>query len=626
MKEILYIFLILYIISFAKQEEIKKISNLGEIYLSFGRTYKIVEFNCTPYFENDSRNIYLLFKNKWNVWGDLFVFYDISKLKIWYRDNRPYIGEGYDFSKSLMNQEKFSFTAKENIGYFVFADFNFDIDSLTLQYFHMNSYYNISKYNSYDFSFPYTGFHFTFSYKANNEKMSKIFYFEYSANHTVKTYLYNSNKTLLKTIDKIYGGFQFDRYNTDELFIKIEVSKGGSFKINLRLENEPELFHISQDNSTIDFDKTLSSAYYFYLEPKKVPENIIEFYTNPSGVRESYLPYYYTNLTDIEEINNELIYRFVKTRKVIDGSTTIYSHKHFTLPIKFYSKKLFFMIFTNINKTDFFVKSVFYSYKEIYTNQNYNFNLGKNKPYYIYKYTQTNFFNNSLDGFIYISVDNADKDSSLYVYDDLSKVNIDHIRNYSDTKNLKEKNWKSFKYSSGDLYILITNFNLIYDKTYSLLIKNSNEYYDISNEINKDTNYTLSMKFNETFEQYLTFSIKSQNNCYIYFDITPAYLRANISTLTFNNKTIIPVDDKYYKLNIYEITNFKIYLSSNVTFSEYNVFVQRIYELPINFNNILIVLIVLGVIHIALFIGYLVVLKRRKNLDRFNLNISNLIN
>ena len=134
------------------------------------------------------------------------------------------------------------------------------------------------------------------------------------------------------------------------------------------------------------------------------------------------------------------------------------------------------------------------------------------------------------------------------------------------------------------------------------------------------------MKFNETFEQYLTFSIKSQNNCYIYFDITPAYLRANISTLTFNNKTIIPVDDKYYKLNIYEITNFKIYLSSNVTFSEYNVFVQRIYELPINFNYILIVLIVLGVIHIALFIGYLVVLKRRKNLDRFNLNISNLIN
>ena len=53
---------------------------------------------------------------------------------------------------------------------------------------------------------------------------------------------------------------------------------------------------------------------------------------------------------------------------------------------------------------------------------------------------------------------------------------------------------------------------------------------------------------------------------------------------------------------------------------------QRIYELPINFNYILIVLIVLGVIHIALFIGYLVVLKRRKNLDRFNLNISNLIN
>ena len=44
------------------------------------------------------------------------------------------------------------------------------------------------------------------------------------------------------------------------------------------------------------------------------------------------------------------------------------------------------MIFTNINKTDFFLKSVFYSYKEIYTNQNYNgkiiteFKLSKGEP------------------------------------------------------------------------------------------------------------------------------------------------------------------------------------------------------------------------------------------------------
>ncbi len=67
-------------ISFTKQYDIMKISNLGELELSFGRTYKVVEFNCTPRFESDSRNVYFTFKNKWEVFGYVHVFYDISKL------------------------------------------------------------------------------------------------------------------------------------------------------------------------------------------------------------------------------------------------------------------------------------------------------------------------------------------------------------------------------------------------------------------------------------------------------------------------------------------------------------------------------------------------------------------
>ena len=85
-----------------------------------------------------------------------------------------------------MNLDKYSFTAKENIGYLVFEAFQSTMDSFTLIYYHMNSYLNLSNYNNYDFSFPYTGFHFIFSYKVDKTKLNKIVSFEYDDNHVVK--------------------------------------------------------------------------------------------------------------------------------------------------------------------------------------------------------------------------------------------------------------------------------------------------------------------------------------------------------------------------------------------------------------------------------------------------------
>ena len=620
-----FLLLIFYIIPVTKQFDIMKISNLGELKLSFGRNYKVVQFNCTPYFENDSRPIYLLFLNRWDVWGNLFVFYDLSKLKIGYEKGRRYIEKGYDFSQSLLNLDKFSFTAKENIGYLVFADFNDFSDSFTLKYYHMNSYYNISTLKSYDFSFPYTGFHFTFSYKLDNFKLNKRVFLEYDEKHTVKTYLYDKNKTTLKTTTKIYDGFSFLHYGIDEFFIKIEVSKGGSFKVKLRIEDEPNLYELSKDNNTMNYEKTLYSSYYFSIDIQKAPEDNVYFFTNPSGIQDSYLPYYYTNLTDIEEFNNELFYRLKKTRKIVDGSTYVFQHKEFTLPLRLNSKKLVFMLFTNLNKTNFFVKASFYSSKEIYTTDNYSFKLTKNKPYNIFNYRQRYYYNNSFDGFIYLLVNNPDPDCSLYVYNDLTDIHLDNIRD--NTGNLMEKNWRSFKYSSGDFYFLISNFKLTYDKTYSVLLRNSNEYYDISYYMKQNTsNYTISMKFNSTLEQQITFSIKPNNNCYIYFNITPSNLKSNISTLTKANKTINPIDDKYYPINKTDYNNFKILLTSNETFSEFNVFIQRTNELPVNFTKItLIIIIIIACLQILMFIGYLIFRKCRKNIEVYNLNNKPLI-
>ena len=615
-----FILLLFYIVPFANQYDIMKISNLGELKLSFGRTYKIVEFNCTPYFKNDSRPIYLLFKNRWEVWGNLFVFYDISKLKIWYREGRPYIGEGYDFETSLMNLDKFSFTAKENIGYLVFEAFQSSMDSFTLIYYHMNSYLNLSNNYNYDFSFPYTGFHFTFSYKIDRTNLNKIVYFEYDENHVVKTYLYDKNKKTLNTTTKIYGGFSFLKYGIDEFFVKIEVSKGGSFRVNLRLESAPDLYELTYKNNTLNFTKTLYSSYCFFIDIKKAPENRVYFYTNPSGIRDPDVPYYFTNITDIEEFNTEFVYKLKKTRKHVDGWAYMSDKKGFSLSLRLNCKKMIFMIDTNVGISDFFVKSIFFSSTQIRNNQNYYFILTKTQPYYIFNYKQYNYYNNSLNGFIYLLVNNPDQDCSLYIYNDLADINLDNIRNNSG--NLIEKNWRSYKYTSGQFYFLISNFKSSDAKDYTVLLRNNNEYYDISDYMtNNNSNYTISMKFNSTLEQYLTFSIKPNNNCYIYFNITPSNLKTNISTLTPKNETIKPIDDKFYLINKTVNIKFKIIFTSNETFSEYNVVIHRIGELPVNYIKItIIIIIVIVVIQIVMFIGYLIYLKRRKNIEIHNLN------
>ena len=127
-----FLILIFYIISDTKQDTISitKISNLGTKKIRLNRNHKIVEFNCTPYFENDNRSIYLLIKDGWNVWATLYIFYDKSKINT--NSNIKDVGYGYDTYKSLVNVDKLYLSLKQNIGYFVFADFNFDIDSFTI--------------------------------------------------------------------------------------------------------------------------------------------------------------------------------------------------------------------------------------------------------------------------------------------------------------------------------------------------------------------------------------------------------------------------------------------------------------------------------------------------------------
>ena len=148
------------------------------------------------------------------------------------------------------------------------------------------------------------------------------------------------------------------------------------------------------------------SSYFFFIDINKAPENLLYFYTNPSGIKEPNVPYYYTNIVDMEEFNTEFVYRLRKINKHVDGWAYIYDKKQFNLPLRLNYKKLIFMINTNLNKPDFFVKSIFFSSSYISNGQNYGFILNKKKPYYIFNYKQYNYYNNSFNGSIYLLVSN----------------------------------------------------------------------------------------------------------------------------------------------------------------------------------------------------------------------------
>ena len=604
--------------SYTKQDSIGivDIANLGTQKISLRRNHKIIRFNCTPYFEGDSRDAYLVFTEKWNVLGDLYIFYDVSKIN---RNSEiKSVGSGYDTKISLLNIGKLHLSLKQNIGYFVFADFYSDIDSFTIQYFHMNSYFNISDKNNYYFSFPASGFYFTFSYRKNEQKLKNLLSFEVNSGHTAKTTLYNKNKTVLKEIDKLYGGFSFIDYDDiDEFFIKIQINSGGGFTISFLMEDYPNLFYLSQKNNTIKFDLTIYSSYIYCIDIANIPENKINFLSKWSSMYNTYLYYYSTNITNVEELKSEFLYRFEKKDRIVDGATYV-SYDKFTIPIKIPGKKIVFIMYPKKKDTDYYIKAIFYSSHEIYTNTNYDFELDGNKGYYIFNYKQKKFFNNSLNGFIFSFLNNSDDDCSLYIYNDLNDIYLDDIKNKDG--NLKEKNWRSFDYLSGEIYFLIANFRLYYSKKYSFLIKNNNEYYDISNALKKYSSYSFSMKFNDTQNQYLTFTITPHYNYYIFFDNIPSNLIVSISTLTSENKTIIPIDNKYYFLNYTDTINFKIIFSSKNYFSEFNIDVKKIENLPTTTDELQYYLtigtVILGAIQILMFIIFVAVLKCIKNKEK----------
>ena len=459
--------------------------------------------------------------------------------------------------------------------------------------------------------------YFTFSYKKNYVK--DLLSFRYSLDCNVKTTLYDKNKKIIKVIDKLYVGFSFKKYfDIDKFFIKVEFINCTNCNINILTNDYPNLFYLSQKDNTIKFNTTLYSSYIFYIDITKAPENKINFKSKLSSLDSDYIFYYYSDLNDTEELKSELYYKFENV-DILDGKIFISNNEQFIIPLNKNKKKLVFIMYPKINKTDYYIKALFYSSEEIETNINYKIDLNEGERYQIFNYKQKQYINNNIDGFIYFMLNdvNADKHCSLFVYDDTNDTHLENIKYNSG--NFKEKKWKTFNYTSGDMYFIILNFYYSLNREYSFMIKNNKEYYDITNNITNNSEYSLSMQFNNTKSQYVTFSICPDYEYYLYFNITPTDLNADISALKFDNNSITPIDNKYYLVNKNDITFFKISLSSSKVFSNFIINIKKIDNILTkdNDNNhyLIIGIIILGVLHILMFIIYIIRLKCKSKKD-----------
>ena len=607
LKIIKFLIFIFYIYPISKQYpvDIRKYSNLQLFTVNLFQVRKnIIELNCSTYFKDDDKNLYLSVLNRYRIYPRLYIFYNKSKINT--ESYSSSAGNGYDEFIYLKGSGVL-LNLKSNIVYLVFIEF-YDKGQYDIKPYYLNGYYNISNLNKYYFVFPVSNFIFTFSYKKNNKNLIS---FQYNSVSSVKTILYNKYKREIKLINETYGGFSFiDYYDMDEFFIKIEVKSCYNCNITFIMEDYPNINYLSQEDDTIKFNTTIYSSYIFLIDLEKVPESTIYIKSKVNSIKNKYLYYFCSNIRDIEELKGEFLYKLNNKDNKIDGLIDS-SLITFTISLKGPNKILVFKMNPKLNDTDFYVKSIFYSSTEIDTNINYDFEMNyTHGHYHIFYYKQKKFFNNNdnnTNGFIYSIVNNADKYSSLYIYNDINDLYIKKIDKYY--ANLKEKNWKSINYTSGDIYFLIIHLFSYVNKKYSFMIKNNNEYYDISNNIEKYSNFSFSMKFNNTKNQYITFSICPDYNYYIYFNITPSNLNADISNINNKNNSLAPIDNKYYLLNKNDTIYFKIVLSSNNDFSEFNVNIQKINELPKASIYLIIGIIILGVIQIVMFIVYIIKLK-----------------
>ena len=552
-----------------------------------------------------------------NIYSDrpIYTYNNKSKININLKDKTI---SGYDYcSKYLERQEYTHFVAEQNTVYFVIESFDY-LSNANYQIYNVNGYYDITNYNSYNFYFPFK--EFTFSFKQTN--ISKdVFYFEFEYIPKYKSItLYNKDKKVIKSFGGEYGTISFRMLSMDEYFIKVSTKESEAININFIFYKYDNLYFLSQLNNEIKFPTINKSKCIFYIDITKIPENKIYFRSRWGSLEDTYVFYVYFNTTDLDEIKSTLPYI---TKRKNGALSTYVSYDKFEISSKKDYKVLIFEMSPKINATNFYVQAIFYKYNDmfIYGAERRSFYLNEKNHYYICNYHQKKYYNNDRNTALFINLENGDPDSSILLYENPNEFYVNDFRYKSG--NLINSNWKNFWYSSGEIFFIVTNFKLIDEKSYTLTIFNNNEYYDISKYLNSYSNYSISIKFNKTKSQFLTFQIKPSSEYYIFFEVKSpeAKLNININITTDHNITILPQKNKYFKLNESFISYIDIIINCDKEFSEINMKIYKTNELPNNNYKLyyIIAYILLGIVQIILLVIFVIyILKKSKKQNNTN--------
>ena len=585
---------------------------------------RIFEFNSTNYFQNEKSYINIV-QRKYDNDNDinLYIYYDISKIKVKYTDV-----QNYDKVFYLVNYKGKIIQLDLNITnpfiYLVFKSQNKNSNIFKFQIFNSNSYTNIPnsyfKFDSYQIS-QKLSYVFSFSFNTNTED-DYIYYKNIINSGTVNTTIMDINKNILYETNELQKYISLKKHIKNGInlfFIRMRItSQTYNFEINIyndstkydiyeKLDREKYLLNISITNF---------SEYFIYVDTTKIYNNILYFTLSPNSLISKSIYYYFFKTFDIDQIKLEI------SKRNYDMSNYPNSYNTYTASISNDTKCMIIKFSPNINYTNFYFKVLYHDWIYIFSSfYDRSFN-SLNRQYIIIKYQSSIYFNKLENAIISVMVDNGDDDCYVNLYSELNDIYLEDIRNNSG--NLINRNYINFNYFNGDKYLLISNFKNNWNN-YKLKIINNKEYYNMTKEINSYHNFSSSFKFNKTFNQILTLLFSSNEKNYKYclnFKIYPSNLTLKINSFT-ENETIKPDGDKCYK-TIYKNMFFDLIVSNKEEFDEFQFLVQyknatinesKKYVIIISISVSVILLIIIVIIMVLFYMK-----KRKKNDYKTQLN------
>ena len=571
----------------------------------------VYEFNTSSYFKDKNNTINIIFLDiSCTGFAYLHVYYNKSKISV---DKDKVYNSDLNFRLlNYYNEIQFSSNNCSMI-YIVMVDQGKDSTKGSFLIINSNSYSN------FDSNFNFASFVirerktniYTFSFFIKSEE--DYFYYNYNyynpnnVKHEISTIIMDKDKNILNKENELTKCISLKNYTNKgikQFFIKI-IYTSTNFRFELHYASYNLYTSLTRNNYKIIFPLTINSEYFFYINATEAYDNRIYFEVNNNSLKDiAYI--YYFNTIDIEEIKNNL---FIKK---YDRTSSSYYKEIYEVYIPPNTLSLIVKIYPKANINNFYFKTIYHNFEYIKSFHDFIFINSGN--YYVLKYNDTYNYNKSNNGIISIVLTNGDDDCYINIYSEINDIYIEDICNKKG--NLINNNYITFNNYPGDKYILVSNFKNKINRNNALKIIENMEYYNITNEINKDNSFSLAFKFNKTSKQIFTllYSPSEDNyNYYLYFQIEPSNLDLKLKAFS-DNEAINAEEDYFFKTN-YKNMYFDLTISNKKKFSEFKFIVSKVKEIKFYqkkyFILYLIILIIIAVLILIIII--LIIINKKKN-------------